>query len=103
MDIIIFCYNNIKTGAVMIELVLLVPFFVVGLILFYYVDMRQPQNKTESLESLMEEVKQEAIDEMKEKLIYYYGMEVIKQKNFQTYEEFYEEMTNIERKKFYAE
>lgn len=87
----------------MIELVLLIPLFVVGLILFYFVDMRQPQTKTESLETIMEEVKKEAIDEMKEKLIYYYGMEVIKQKNFQTYEEFYEEMTNIERKKLYAE
>lgn len=87
-------------GVFMLELVMLIPLFVVGLIVFLTVDLKQPyESKMPSLEALMNEVQDEAVKEMRGKLVEHYGNEKLTEKKLNSYEELAEEITKLERKK----
>lgn len=84
----------------MIELVMLIPLFVVGLIVFLTVDLKQPHEpKMPSLEVLMTEVQDKAVKEMRGRLVEHYGNERLVEKKLSSYDELAEEMAKIDRKK----
>lgn len=84
----------------MLELVMLIPLFVVGLIVFLTVDLKQPHEfKALSLETLVEEMQDEAVREMRGKLVEHYGNERLVEKKLSSYDELAEEMAKIDRKK----
>lgn len=83
----------------MLELVMLIPLLIVGLIVFLTVDLKQPhESKMPSLEVLVEEMQNEAIKEMRGKLVEYYGNEKLVEKKLNSYDELAKEIVKIEKK-----
>jgi hypothetical protein len=79
----------------MIELFLLIFIFVVGLFFLVHFDLPRFQRDEVSLAAMTEQIKNQAIEEMKETLIDRYGALEFEQKKLQTYEDFYLEFNKI--------
>lgn len=81
----------------MTELFLLIPIFIIGLFFLVYFDLPRFQHDDVSLATMTEQIKNQAIEEMKEALINRYGVLEFEQKKLQTYEDFYLEFNKIKR------
>ena len=80
------------------DLIMLVPVFIIGLVIFIMVDLKKTyKSQPPTLETLMEDIQEKATQEIRNKLIFYYGNQKLQEKNLNNYEDLYKEMISIER------
>jgi uncharacterized membrane-anchored protein YhcB (DUF1043 family) len=84
----------------MVELVMLIPFFVVGLVFFLTFDLKRKSPNQPTFQKRMPKVENESIDEMKRYLVEYYGKKKLIEKNFNNYDDLFEEVSRIDRNKY---
>ena len=83
----------------MIELILLIPVMIIGLAFYLLIDASKiAMNERENTLSATEQAERQLIDEMKEKIILFYGTETIIKKKLISYDDYFKEIKTIEEK-----
>lgn len=82
----------------MVELVLLIPVMIIGLMIYLVVDVPKIAiNERETLLGATEQAEKQLTEEMKAKVIVYYGTEATITKKLITYDDYYKEIKKIEQ------